>query len=255
MRIFAVSDIHLDYKENQIWLDNLSFNDYQDDILILAGDVSDSLRILDSAFKTLRSRFREVLYVPGNHELWVLRDRNVNSFDKFIGVIEIASNRGILTKPFHCGSLSIVPLMGWYDYSLGPPSLDLKKKWMDYVACRWPGGLTEEEITRYFISMNEEHLGVENEIIISFSHFMPTINIMPSFIPPDKKILYPVLGTSLLEKQIRMLGSDIHIYGHSHVNMEVHKDGTLYLNNAFGYPHETYITRKKLVCVYESNNS
>jgi predicted phosphodiesterase len=74
---------------------------------------------------------------------------------------------------------------------------------------------------------------------------------MPSFIPPAKRLPYPVLGSSLIERQIRKLNSDIHIYGHSHVNNRVRKDNTLYINNAFGYPHEVRITSKQLLCVFD----
>ncbi len=45
MRVFALSDIHIDYHENEQWLSRLSSMDYQEDILILAGDVTDNLRI------------------------------------------------------------------------------------------------------------------------------------------------------------------------------------------------------------------
>jgi Icc-related predicted phosphoesterase len=111
--------------------------------------------------------------------------------------------------------------------------------------------MTGDEITRHFISMNVPLLNTTNKLIISFSHFMPRIDIMPDFIPLFQRRLYPVLGSSLLEQQIRKLGSHIHVYGHSHVNRFIEKDGVTYINNAFGYPYETAITAKKLLCIYE----
>jgi predicted phosphodiesterase len=74
---------------------------------------------------------------------------------------------------------------------------------------------------------------------------------MPSFIPPEKRIVYPALGTILLEKQIQRLHSSIHVYGHTHVNQQVTKDGTSYINNAFGYPSETRITAKNLKMIVD----
>jgi len=80
MRVFAVSDIHVDYSANAKWIANLSVAEYQDDVLILAGDVSDIRRLLDWCLTTLAKRFKKVLFVPGNHELWVTReDRDKNS--------------------------------------------------------------------------------------------------------------------------------------------------------------------------------
>ena len=40
MRVFALSDIHVDYLENLNWILQLSADEYQQDILVLAGDVS-----------------------------------------------------------------------------------------------------------------------------------------------------------------------------------------------------------------------
>ena len=46
MRVFATSDLHTDYKENFLWLKELSDTAYRDDTLIVAGDVSDRLEII-----------------------------------------------------------------------------------------------------------------------------------------------------------------------------------------------------------------
>ena len=251
MRVFALSDIHIDYNENSSWLYNLSEYDYKDDILILAGDVTDIIPSLTKAFKALKNRFGNVLYTPGNHDLWVNRNNVKNSLESFDIIKKISKDCGISMEPTEFGSLSIIPLFGWFDYSFGQPSNKLFDIWLDYIACKWPDDFDETKITRYFISINEEFLNTTNKFVISFSHFLPRIDLMPFYIPPYKKILYPVLGTSLLEGQIRTLGSQIHIYGHSHVNMRVLKDNTIYINNAFGYPSETLITAKELVCVFE----
>ncbi len=251
MRIYALSDVHIDYEENQNWLLQLSESDYKDDILLLAGDVTDILSSLTEAFEALARRFYKVLYVPGNHDLWVLRSGDKNSFEKFDRIISLANDLKIQTQPLHLGPISIVPLFAWYDYSFASPSVELKKSWVDFKACKWPPELNEKDITGNFLSLNKPHLTVQNQTIITFSHFVPRIDVMPSFIPLSKQSLYPVLGTSLLEKQIRTLGSTLHVYGHSHVNMRVTLDNVAYINNAFGYPHETVITRKELLCVYE----
>ncbi len=251
VRVFAISDIHIDFKENKQWLHNLSQTDYKADMLILAGDVSDSPQLLEEAFQELKKRFSEVLYVNGNHDLWVRRGKEKSSLRKFCHLKKIARDQGIRMKPSHFGPLSVVPLFGWYDYSFGHPSADILRRWADYSFCKWPDNFDEAKITRYFISMNETALTIRNQHVISFSHFLPRIDLMPIYIPPKKRQLYPVLGSALLEQQIRKLAPQIHIYGHSHVNRQVFKENTLYVNNAFGYPYETRITAKKLYCVLD----
>jgi len=252
LRVFAVSDIHLDYDENRRWLHGLSQYDYRGDILVLAGDVTDTPALLVEGFKALKRRFLEVMYVPGNHELWVHRNGARDSLEQFDIIRTLANDYGLLMGPARFDTLSIVPLFGWYDYSFGQPSRQILKGWLDYSACKWPVGFDEAKITQHFVGMNGPFLNVRNQTVISFSHFLPRIDLMPAFIPPDKRMLYPVLGSSLLEQQIRQLGSDIHIYGHSHINVRAFKDGTSYINNAYGYPHETRRTAKELFCVFGS---
>ena len=228
MRIFAVSDLHVDYRENGRWVSGLSNADFTDDLLILAGDISDNINLIERTVTAMSERFKHVLYVPGNHDLWVLRSKNVaDSFDKFDKVCAAVEQSGGSLQPFHGSKTTIVPLLGWYDYSFGEPSEELRRRWMDYRACRWPDETHEVDVTRHFTAMNEPIESSSSPVVISFSHFMPRIDLMPSFAPERSRFLFPILGTALLEEQIRRIGSSIHIYGHSHINRRAVRDGIL----------------------------
>jgi predicted phosphodiesterase len=252
MRIFALSDIHADYDVNAQWIASLSLADYQDDVLILAGDVTDIRRLLDWCLSTLAKRFKKVLFVPGNHDLWVIReDREKNSLQKFDDVCAVVESSGASMQAFYERNVSILPLLTWYDYSFGEPSDELKSIWMDYRACRWPNGFTEKQITAHFAALSGKQTGLAGNKVITYSHFLPRIDLMPGFIPNTKRLLYPILGSAQLERQLRRLNPNIHVYGHSHVNRHVKIDGVSYINNAFGYPSETWITSKHLMCIHE----
>lgn len=252
MRIFAVSDIHIDYKENFEWLIGLSKSDYLNDVLILAGDVSHNSENMVKAFYELRKRFLKVIFVPGNHDIWVRDSSIMNSLQKFDLVLSLAKDLDIMISPLICSDVTIIPLFGWYDYTFGRIDEQLYYSWADFKCCTWPKGYDDKKVTEYFIHMNQKSISsITNSKVISFSHFMPRIDIMPSYIPQDKRLIYPVLGSNLLEEQIRKIDSIIHFYGHSHVNMQIKADKTLYINNAFGYPHENRIAAKKLLCIYE----
>jgi predicted phosphodiesterase len=253
MRVFAVSDLHLDYAPNLAWLEQLSLHDYREDALILAGDISDRFALLAQGFAAVTRRFASVLYVPGNHDLWVHREGMHNSFEKFNAVREFASNHGVGMTPFRRDGLAIVPMLGWYDYSFGSPDDYLKGAWADYRACRWPQGYDDAAVTRWFVERNPTIAAPELEgasDVITFSHFLPRIDLMPDRIPEKYRKLYPILGTEILDAQIRGLGSRLHIYGHSHVNRHVTIDGVTYINNAFGYPSEAHFTARQLVHVH-----
>ena len=112
--IYAVSDVHAEYRENMQWCEELS-DSYRNDVLIVAGahlsaqtpalalapapaipspspnprlgpspvpiptstsagDVADSLGVFEAAMSQLRRKFGVVFWVPGNHEFWLRRD-------------------------------------------------------------------------------------------------------------------------------------------------------------------------------------
>lgn len=251
MRILATSDIHIDYQDNRKWIEDLSDQEFVNDVLILAGDISDDLALIRSCFQHLSKKFFKVMYVTGNHELWVARDGIANSFEKYDKVCAVAKETGILLEPLHLERVSIVPLFGWYDFSFGQPTNDLMEGWMDFHACSWPDNYNPFTINQHFLNKNRANLALTNETLISFSHFVPRIDLLPSYIPEKYRFLNPVLGSVLLEKQIRELNPDIHVYGHSHVNRNLTIDGIQYINNAFGYPAEMRSTKKSLLCVHE----
>jgi 3',5'-cyclic AMP phosphodiesterase CpdA len=93
VRIFALSDIHIDYDVNAKWIANLSIAEYRDDVLILAGDVTDTRRLLEWCLCALAKRFKKVLFTPGNHDLWVIReDSNKDSLQKFDDVCAVVES-------------------------------------------------------------------------------------------------------------------------------------------------------------------
>lgn len=253
MRVFALSDIHVDFEPNARWVEALSNTDYQQDVLILAGDVSDSMERLSACLDAFVRRFRKVFFVPGNHDLWVLRDpAHINSLDKFDLIKAAIDACGASMEAGIVDGVSIIPLFGWYDGSFGVLDAHMAEVWMDFRACRWPARWSDTDITDHFIGMNDVATVGKAKVTISFSHFLPRIDVMPWFIPPPMRKIYPVLGSSRLERLIRDIGPDIHLYGHSHVNRNVVIDGINYINNAFAYPHEERIAAKALLCMYSS---
>ncbi|PCJ23640.1 MAG: metallophosphoesterase [SAR86 cluster bacterium] len=253
MRVFAVSDIHVDYAENLQWVLQLSQQDYQQDILILAGDVSDDMALLEQVFESLQSKFMHLLFVPGNHELWVDKKEHVCSLEKFEAINSLCASRGVHTSLFESNDISFVPLLSWYDFSFGEPDRHLKRAWRDFRACSWPDNMqSSSAVAEYFHQQNIPLLETKNKTVISYSHFLPRIDVMSERIPQDRRRVYPVLGSEKLGLQVCQLNPDIHVYGHSHVNQNIEIDSIRYVNNAFAYPSESRISRKQLHCVYES---
>lgn len=249
MRFFALSDIHVDYPENLDWVESIDPNQYQNDILLLAGDVTDDFILLGRVLDGIQAKFASVLFLPGNHELWLGKEDVPCSLEKFNLILGLCCELGIETGVSDFQGVSIVPLYSWYDFSFGEPDRHLLRAWRDFRECRWPKNLPDApSVCEYFLGLNADRLSVVNERVISFSHFMPRLDLMPDSIPLKRRIVYPVLGSSALGDQITQLNPDIHVYGHSHVNRDLVIDGVRYINNAFAYPSEDRIARKSLHC-------
>lgn len=76
------------------------------------GDVSDLLPLPAKNLEALANRFRKVFYVPGNRDIWVIRDgKGKTSFDKFKQIAAVMRNCGKSGTAFHDASNSILPLL------------------------------------------------------------------------------------------------------------------------------------------------
>lgn len=251
MKVWATSDLHIDYTENFEWFLNISSTDYTKDILIIAGDIIHDMSKMQQLFQSIVPKFWKVLFVPGNHDIWLMpSEKGWDSMLKFQKVLELVQEEGVQISPFITDDLAIVPLFSWYDFSFGQPTPTIQRAWMDFKACKWLEPL--EEIANAFFKMNEAHLHPKSKEIISFAHFLSNPVLIPDRVPPLVKSLIPVFGSKRIEEQLHILKPTLHIYGHSHLNRSAVFNGIWYLNNAFGYPHESHICRKYLVCVYEN---
>jgi predicted phosphodiesterase len=250
-RIFALSDVHIEHPANRAWIEGLSRQDYRCDTLLLAGDVSDSLSELSRCLTALTARFRHVVYVPGNHDLWVIRDPSArHSFHKLEQICAVANDAGVSMATIPGRALTIVPLFSWYDYSFGAPSAALRAGWADYRTCRWPFLMTAQEVCEHFLRMNEPLPAINSSKVITFSHFLPRPDLLRQE-STSAQFLRPVMGCTGLDKQIRHLGSTLHVYGHSHRNGNVVRDGIRYVNQALGYPAERGECSPTLCCIHE----
>ena len=265
MRIYTVSDIHIDFTENAQWIKQISDKNFQRDALIFAGDAAHDMQILQSVLLRLQSKFKEIFFVPGNHDLWIHNSDWNDSIEKFETLIAWCNENDIRTVPRLLGReerhpVKIVPLFSWYSApEEGADSLYLNKPgedpanrmWSDNYYIRWPQATEGFHAATYFASLNIETLREKSQMpVISFSHFLPRREMMfgDSLKPDPEKIkkydrrpefnFSRVAGSHLIEKQIRELNSVVHIYGHQHINRDRVLDGVRYVAHCLGYPNE-----------------
>lgn len=240
MRIFAVSDLHTDFKENWRLIRGLSHQAFQQDTLILAGDVADNLEIIESTLRALRARFGEVCYLPGNHELWVRDAAAADSVEKLHTVLRLCDRLNVRTRPAQMEDCWIVPLFSWYDTDSARAAIadyaELEG-WADFYFCKWPPGIGRS-VADFFLRMNEPHIVPYDRPVITFSHFIPRDDLLP---PPERlrfKALFKVANCVGLDDQIRRLRAVVHVFGHSHIACDRIIDNVRYVQNPLRYPKE-----------------
>ena len=290
-RVFCVSDVHTDHDENMNWVKSLSLEEYQEDTIIIGGDISDRRDIFEKTLAAFRARFKHVFFVPGNHDLWLRRDVDCasSSYDKLHELLELCESLGVQTRPAKVDGVWIVPLLSWHHESFdtepdiegwkGIPSH--KDAMMDFKLCRWPSNWNEENddaaIARKFDCMNEELCSTSSpweytslpdgcegvnswdelllackearangEPVISFSHFLPKIELLP-----EKRMLFfpnlaKAVGSNYLGKRVDELSPTCHVFGHTHFAWDANINSTRYLQVALAKPAERRVRMRSL---------
>lgn len=250
MRIYAISDLHTDFKVNRLLLDELTRSGHKRDALLVAGDVADRLEVIEETLALLAARFAEVFYTPGNHECWVRFD-DFDSVEKVRRVIELCDRLGVRTRPAKAGDVWVVPLFSWYEAQFdADASADEEelKAWSDFYFCRWPPEVTS--VSEHFRQLNEGRLGVYEGDVITLSHFLPRRDLLPAADNLRFKSLPKVAGAAWLDAQLRTLSPKVHVFGHSHINCDRVIDGVRYVQNALRYPRERGASRASLKMVW-----
>lgn len=236
MRIFALSDLHVDFEENWQWIQSISQLDYQCDVLVVAGDITHQFERILEIFDTLRKPFLRVFFVPGNHDLWV-RGEARNSLEKMDALRSACEKCGLDMKPDDVHGVRVVPLLSWYCRQFDPrcQGRTVPAAWGDYRYCRWPKEMTD--IDHYFSTLNEEPSKTPG-LTVSFSHFLPRWELLPDVGYLRFKALPLVAGSPIIERQLRSWGSQIHVFGHSHIPRDMNLDGVRYVQQPLAYPKE-----------------
>lgn len=248
--LFAISDIHVDIEGNRRWIESLPPRPR--DGLIVAGDVSHETESVRMAFRSLKEKYAEVYYCFGNHDVWDEKD----SVAKICRLEEVAKEEGVRTRSAVFGAgggrrVLVVPIKSWHHMSFdtepaitqwqGIPSA--RYVISDYKRCKWPQPLrdSDESVAQYVDSLNDDMEAVgdqQHDDIVSFSHFLPRIELIP-----EKRYLYlPTLtkavGSRFLGDRVQKLRPDLHCFGHTHIAWDATLDGIRYVQAALAYEHE-----------------
>ena len=254
VRLWALSDLHVSYRENREALDGLPA--FPDDWLILAGDVTHGADGLDWCLRQLTAKFRQIVWVPGNHELWTVpraapRLAGVALYER---LVEIARRHGVLTPedPYQVvehrdGPVLVVPLFLLYDYSFRPAHVrrDAVVSWAreESAVCSdevmlhpapfpdrdsWCAARCEDAAARLAACPADLPKVLINHFPLEEQHaVLPRI---PRFTP--------WCGTRRTRGWHRRFGACAVVYGHLHIRATRWLDGVPFQEVSLGYPRQ-----------------
>lgn len=262
-RVWAISDIHIDYEENRALVESFARGASGQDTLIIAGDVTDRLERLEALFAELSRWLGQIVFIPGNHEFWQRAADDGDAMDKLAALEAVCRRHGVVTEPIQVGAYRrvwVVPLWSWYDDRDAPVhSLYLSKPyaedetdrlWVDFHRIRWPASMPAPPAS-WFADRNAARLSRRYDApVITLSHFLPRQELMFSLSVAEAMARAPqldpmpafnfsrVAGSRRIEAQLRQLGSVLHVYGHQHRNRTVTLENVTYVSHCLGYPRE-----------------
>jgi len=133
VKLFALSDLHLGHEANRDALTRLG--SHPDDWLVLAGDIGEWPSHLEYALEQCVPRFRQVVWTPGNHDLWCPPEvpRTERGEARYQALVEICRRAGVLTPddPYlewpDGSNTFIVPMFLLYDYTFRPADVPVER--------------------------------------------------------------------------------------------------------------------------------
>lgn len=258
MKLLAISDIHLGSALNQKALESLDA--HPEDWLILAGDTGETVDHLKLALEILVPKFAQIIWVPGNHDLWSIdpADRPLRGEDKYRRLVEVCRQFGVLTPedpyaewPVNAedgSKILIAPLFLLYDYSFKPSSVAEEEvlEWADAFG----GRASDEELLdaiphrsrKEWCSQRVQLAEAKLQAATDAGHKLVLINHWP--LREDLLTARKIGGFSLwcgtreTEDWHTRFNAEAVVYGHLHLNGTQTRDGVRFEEVSLGYPSE-----------------
>ncbi|MFE5792307.1 metallophosphoesterase family protein [Streptomyces sp. NPDC056503] len=255
-RLLAVSDLHIAYPENRAILEERILPTSPDDWLLVAGDVGETAADIEWALGLLRDRFAQVVWVPGNHELWTPRDDAVQlrGDERYRHLVEVCRRLGVLTPedPYPVwtgagGPVVVAPLFVLYDYSFRADGLTQEEA---LAAAYESGVVCSDEFLLFpdpYPSRDawcRARVAETRARLDAVDPSLPTVlvNHFP-LVREDTELLYyqefaQWCGTRLTADWHTRYRAAAVVYGHLHIPRTTFHDGVRFDEVSIGYPRE-----------------
>ncbi len=265
MKLWAISDLHLANRVNREALVELPPR--PGDWLILAGDVGETELHLRFALEALVPRFAQLLWVPGNHDLWTMTDdpSPLRGEAKYRRLVKVCREYGVLTpedpyphwpggvtteddEPERGPGFVVAPLFLLYDYSFRPDEVP------DEGALAWAadsGVVCSDEYLLHPPPHASRQAWCQARVLSTIprlervaaaGHRLILINHWP--LRQDLVTLPRIprfsiwCGTRATEDWHRRFNAAVVVYGHLHIKVTHFRDGVRFEEVSLGYPRD-----------------
>jgi 3',5'-cyclic AMP phosphodiesterase CpdA len=254
--LFATSDLHVRHPDNRAVVEAMRPTS-DDDWLLVVGDVGEYAADIRWALELLASRFAQVIWVPGNHELWTpARDPiALRGVARYWYLVDLCRELGVLTPedPYPVwdgpgGPVRIAPLFLLYDYTFRPAGTTNKQEALAFaystgVVCSDESLLhpdpypTMDDWCRARIAATHDRLAACPADLP-----MVLVNHFPLVREPTRVLRYPEFaqwcGTELTADWHLRWHAVAVVYGHLHIPRTTWYDGVRFEEVSLGYPRE-----------------
>ncbi|CAJ1400434.1 unnamed protein product [Effrenium voratum] len=245
-RVYLLSELRFGHASNESWVHGIHATKFLDDVLILTGNVADSLRALERALTALRPKFRRIFYTPGNNEMWITPLESQmfpDSLCKLWAILELCDRLGVDVMPAAVSEgVYVVPMFSWYnpEFDVADPYPD--PQFQHDKHAKWPMD-PMHQVWRYMLALNRTALQKPyHGTVITFSHFVPRSSLPVAREYGGAK----VSGCAELDDQLREARSSCHLYGHVFKNYCKEIEDVVYVN----YAHQGGGQDEPLPCIF-----
>lgn len=243
--LWAVSDLHAAVKANAEMIARIQPTS-PSDWLIVGGDVAERTPDILAVLEQLKERFEEVIWAPGNHELFCRSTDAVVGREKYAELVAGCRARDIFTPedpyPVFAGR-TIAPLFTLYDYTFRQPGLTAEEavqRARDNQVM-----LTDEFAIAPFVDIRAwcwDRLAYSVKRLSRVTGPTILINHWPLVIEPLNQVAWPEIslwcGTIHTRTWPVRYRAEKVIYGHLHLPGETVVDGIPHIESSLGYPRE-----------------
>lgn len=259
MRLFGISDLHVDHRANRDAV--AAMPPRPDDWLVLAGDVCESVAALEWTLDTLAPRWAQLVWVPGNHELWTVprTGEGDRGEERYARLVAACRARGVLTpEDEYCAwpaapGIRIAPIFLLYDYSFAPDGVvgaDAARAWAaedgiaaaDEVLLHPDPHPSREAWCRARLEATAPRLAAaaEDARLVLINHWPLRRDLVRI---PRVPRYAPWCGTRVTEDWHVRYRAEVVVSGHLHVRATDLRDGVRFEEVSLGYPRDWDLAR------------